>query len=142
MTKTGSCFCGAVQFAASEIGSLGACHCTSCQRWTGGPLLGVSVAEAAMVVTGSDNVVARRTSGWASRANCAKCGSPLWYRYDKGEDGAGSYEVPLGLFDEKDDILLTKEIFIDQKPAGFAFAGDHPRLTRAEVMPSASTSAS
>ncbi|NDV02904.1 GFA family protein [Pseudoroseicyclus tamaricis] len=136
MTKTGSCFCGAVQFVASEIGTLGACHCTSCQRWTGGPLLGVTVPEAAMAVTGSDHVVTRRTSGWASRSNCGSCGSPLWYRYDKGEDGSGHYEVPLGLFDEQDDIPLTKEIFIDFKPAGFDFAGDHPRRTRAEVMPS------
>jgi hypothetical protein len=26
------------------------------------------------------------------------------------------------------------EIFVDNKPAGYAFAGDHPRLTEAEFL--------
>lgn len=134
--RSGGCLCGAVRFEAAALGGLGACHCTDCQKWCGGPLLGVHVRQADLAITGAEHVFARRTSGWASRARCAECGSPLWYRWDKGTDGAGNYEVPLGLFDDASGITLEREIFIDVKPDGFAFAGDHPRLTRAEVMAS------
>ncbi len=133
MARTGACLCGAVRFTAATLGNFGACHCKMCQRWTGGPLLGVSVAEADMSVEGAENVRTRRTSDWASRSNCATCGSPLWYRWDKGVDGAGGYEVPIGLLDDADGLVLHREIFIDAKPDGFALAGDHDRLTEVEV---------
>ena len=41
--------------------------------------------------------------------------------------------MALGLFDEPDGFPLTSEIYIDRKPAGFAFAGEHERKTKAEV---------
>lgn len=128
--RTGQCLCGAVRFEASEFGEVGACHCVQCQRWTGGPLIAVSVPEAAMRVEGE--VTVTRTSDWATRSRCASCGSPLWYRFDNGAD-RGPYEVALGLFDDANGLSLMREIYVDQKPDGFAFAGDHPRLTRAET---------
>lgn len=135
--KAGGCHCGAVRFEAAETGELGACHCIDCQKWSGGPFLGVFVPEAALTVTaGAARIATRRTSGWASRSRCAECGSPLWYRWDRGVDGTGNYEVSLGLFDAPSGIALKREIFIDFKPDGFAFAGDHPRLTRAETLAS------
>jgi hypothetical protein len=39
-----------------------------------------------------------------------------------------------GLFDDFAGLALGKEIFIDDKPAGYAFAGERPRLTGAEVV--------
>ena len=123
--RTGRCLCGAVTFRAAEVGAFGVCHCRMCQRWLGGPMLGVTVPEAAMTVEGP--VVATRTSDWASRSRCADCGSPLWYRWDRGVDGAGNYEVPIGLLDDADGLRLRHEIFTGEKPDCFAFAGDHPR---------------
>ena len=48
--------------------------------------------------------------------------------------GLANFEIPLGLFDDPAGIPLVREIFIDRKPEAYAFAGDHPRLTEAEVM--------
>lgn len=132
--RTGQCLCGAVRFTASETGNFGACHCQMCQRWLGGPMLGVTVPEAAMAVEGAEHVVTRRTSDWASRSRCGTCGSPLWYRYDRGADGTGDYEVPIGLLDNADGLHLRREIFIDRKPDCFAFAGERPRLTESETL--------
>lgn len=133
--RPGKCMCGAVSFEAAELGGFGVCHCKMCQRWTGSALFGVTVPEAAMTITaGQDAIVALRTSAWATRSHCGTCGSPLWYRYDKGEDGRGNYEVPIGLLDDANGLVLAREIFIDAKPDSFGIAGDHDRLTEAELM--------
>ncbi|MBF9035903.1 GFA family protein [Rhodobacterales bacterium HKCCE2091] len=127
--------CGAVRFTARDLGGFGVCHCSQCQRWSGGPFLGVTVTRDDMrIEAGADSIATRRTSEWASRSRCGDCGSPLWYRFDRGEDGAGDYEVPVGLLDDANGLQLRREIFVDAKPDCFDFAGDHPRLTRAETL--------
>lgn len=131
---TGQCLCGAVKFRAAALGEFGVCHCVQCRRWAGSALFGVTVKQADMEIDGAENIRTFRSSDWATRCSCATCGSPLWYRYDKGEDGAGDYEIALGLLDDPAGLTLAKEIFIDQKPDSYALAGDHIRMTRAEVL--------
>ncbi|ETX30473.1 GFA family protein [Roseivivax isoporae] len=133
MTRTGSCLCGAVRFAAAELGSFGVCHCSQCQKWTGSALFAVTVPEHALRIEGGDAVRTRRTSDWASRSNCAGCGAPLWYRYDRGVDGAGDYELPVGLLDDANGLVLEREIFTDRKPDCWTLSGDHQRLSEAET---------
>ncbi len=132
--RTGQCLCGAVRFTAAEFGNFGVCHCKMCQRWAGSALFGVTVPEAAMRIEGAENIGTIRSSDWASRNWCTKCGSPLWYRYDPNNTGGGDYEVAIGLFDDGNGLELVREIFIDQKPDSFAIAGEHQRLTRAETL--------
>jgi len=132
--RRGECLCGAVKFSFTRPGAFGVCHCRQCQKWAGGPLFAVTVPEDDMTVEGREHVVMHRTSTWASRSRCDRCGSPLWYRFDKGEDGHGNYEVPIGLLDDANGFSLRREIFIDQKPDSFALAGDHQRLTREETL--------
>lgn len=133
--RQGGCLCGSVRFEASRLGSFGICHCRTCQLWTGGPLMAVNVPEDAMIIlSGATRIAATRTSDWASRSRCAACGSPLWYRHDRGADGTGDYEVPIGLLDDADGLILKHEIYTDLKPDCFAIAGDHPRLTEAQTI--------
>jgi len=133
--RTGSCLCGTVTFAAVALGNFGVCHCLQCQKWTGGPLFGVTVREPDMLLmTGADKVLGQRTSAWASRYRCQVCGSPLWYRPDRGIDGTGNYEVPIGLLDDANGLTLKRELFVDVKPDSFEIAGTHERLTRAETL--------
>ncbi len=42
----------------------------------------------------------------------------------------------LGTFDDQAQFKLAGEIYIDEKPASYEFAGDHPRLTGEEFMAS------
>ena len=132
--RTGQCLCGAVRFAAAATGGFGVCHCGICRRWTGGPLFAVTVKVADMTIEGAGAVRATRTSAMATRCRCADCGSPLWYRYDKGQDGTGDYEVPVGLLDDASGLTIGREIFIDGAADGIALRGDHPRLTETERM--------
>jgi hypothetical protein len=132
--RSGQCLCGAVRFTASELGGFGVCHCVQCRRWAGSALFGVTVPEAAMTVQGAEHIRTIRSSGWAARSFCRQCGSGLWYRHDRGVDGAGDYEVPVGLLDDGNGLVLTREIFADEKPDSWALAGAHERLTRSQTL--------
>ncbi|TNY34394.1 GFA family protein [Pelagovum pacificum] len=125
--------CGAVKFTAKELGPFGICHCGMCQRWLGSAMFGVTVPEKAMEIEGAEHVGSRRSSDWATRCWCTECGSSLWYRYDKGRDGQGDYEVPLGLFDDRDGLTLRREIYFDRKSDSWSVEGSHERLTEAQT---------
>ena len=44
--------------------------------------------------------------------------------------------MSVGAFDDQSPFRLASEIYIDDKPPGYDFAGDHPRMTGAEFMAS------
>ena len=71
-----------------------------------------------------------KSSDWAERGFCRKCGTGLFYFLLPTQQ----YSMQVGVFDEPKDFTLTEEIFIDHKPAGYAFAGDLPKKTEAEVL--------
>ncbi|OSP54436.1 GFA family protein [Pseudoruegeria sp. SK021] len=126
----GQCLCGAVVVSATPAkAELHACHCEMCRRWTGSALIEVDVDPAQLQVTGP--VKTFRSSDWAERAWCDTCGSTLWYKLTL--PGHERYAVSAGLFDAAGDLPLTKEIYIDCKPGGYAFAGDHQTMTKQEV---------
>ena len=129
-TKTGHCLCGAVHVAAHLVSrGVGACHCTMCQRWTGGPFLALACTPET-VFSGEDNITVFSSSEWAERGFCKHCGSPLFYRLKSD----GSYYVPVGLFDDHDGLRFATEIFVDRKPAFYSFAEETKKMTEAEVM--------
>ena len=125
----GRCLCGAVTFVAAEIETgHHACHCEMCRRWAGSPLLAAS-AEG-VTFEGTDAIGIYDSSEWAERGFCKNCGSGLFYRLKE----TGGYHVPVGLFDDQSAFRVVGEIFIDRKPPGYDFAGDHPRLTEEETL--------
>jgi len=127
--RSGQCLCGAVRFKAEEMGTkFAACHCDMCQRWAGGPFLATSVRT--LIFEGEENLQRFQSSAWAERGFCRVCGSNLFYRVRKSD----SYEVCIGALDERDGLVMVSEIFIDNKPDGFSFAGDHPRLNEKETL--------
>lgn len=129
MDKTGQCLCGAVRITASGLETEHhACHCGMCRRWAGGPLFAAMAKSVA--IDGQEHVQAYSSSDWAERAFCMTCGSGLYYRF-KPQD---MYILNIGLFDDADAFKLVGEIYIDSKPKGYDFAGDHERLTEAEFM--------
>lgn len=79
---------------------------------------------------GEENVTVYDSSKWAERGFCKICGSNLFYRLKS----SGLCFISVGIFDEPADFTLIGEIYIDSKPDGYDFAGDHPRQTEAEVV--------
>jgi hypothetical protein len=129
---TGHCLCGAVTItvAGEHDPRIGACHCRMCQRWSGGLFLCFNAKADAVTVTGE--VARYRSSAFAERAFCPRCGSHLWF--NDVEDGAQPeiYELMPGLFDAARGWPLRSEIYVDRAMAAVRLAGDHRRKTRAE----------
>jgi hypothetical protein len=128
-TGSGRCLCGAVRFSAETVEThFHVCHCGMCRRWSGAP--GFAAAAEGVRFEGEENIVRYLSSDWAERGFCKRCGTGLFYFLIP----TGQYSMQVGVFDEPTDFTLTEEIFIDHKPAGYAFAGDLPKKTEAEVL--------
>lgn len=126
----GKCLCGAVTVRIAPPDKyVEACHCGMCQRWGGSALLSLKgVTDPSF--EGEEHVGRFQSSDWAERGFCTRCGSSLYYLYKP----KGSYAFAAGLFDGLEGYELAEEIFVDDQPDYYAFAGDRPRLTQAEVM--------
>jgi hypothetical protein len=126
---TGHCLCGAVRFTAESVETdYHACHCEMCRHWNGGPALGAKATG--VVFSGQASLGRFASSDWAERGFCRECGASLFYYLTP----ADLYFIMVGTFDDQMPFVLAKETFIDEKPAGFSFAGHHPRLTKAETL--------
>jgi len=131
MNASGKCLCGAVSFEAENVTShFHSCHCTMCRRWCGGPMMATHVER--IRFTEQEHLHRYDSSPWAERGFCERCGSNLFYRV-KDQD---QYFVATGVFDDQSRFQLDGEIYIEEKPQGYNFAGDHIRQTGAEFMAS------
>ena len=131
MSEQGKCLCGAVTFEADGIDThVHACHCSMCRTWTGGPMMAASVEKISFA--GEENVERYQSSEWAERGFCRKCGTSLFYRLIAQD----MYVMATGCFANAEQFALHGEIYVDEKPSGYNFVGDHPRLTGEEFMAS------
>jgi hypothetical protein len=128
-TLSGGCLCGAVRFtAAPRDRDFGACHCGMCRKWTAGPFFALECGDTVKLEDPSKLGV-YRSSEWAERCFCKTCGTALFYRLvDKD-----FYAVSAEAFDDRSAFTLASEIFIDEKPAYYAFANPTKKMTGAEV---------
>ncbi len=128
-TSSGGCLCGAVRFTAAPADrDVGACHCSMCRRWSAGPFL-VRDCGATLKIEDTSNLGIYKSSEWAERAFCRKCGTPLYYRLS----GKDMYFVSAEAFDDLKDLAFTSQIFIEEKPAYYDFANKTHNMTGAEV---------
>jgi hypothetical protein len=129
MTSSGRCLCGAVQFTADEVETdHHACHCGMCRRWSGGTPFFAAPAHN-VVFADPDQLGVYESSEWARRGFCRTCGTTLFYFLKPTQ----SYMMSVGAFDDQAPFKLARELCIDRKPDGYAFAGDHERWTEQET---------
>ena len=128
-TRSGGCMCGAVRFEAEVGDRASLCFCKMCQRWSGGAFAAAS-AKRFEVVHGAQDVTTRRTSDWAERSFCSKCGSVLTYKGDDFEEMG----VSLGALDDTDGLDVRIQFFTDKKPDGLPLAQGAKALTEAEII--------
>jgi hypothetical protein len=97
---TGSCLCGAVRFALSELPArAGYCHCTRCQRRTGT----ASSAQARIdgrtfrLLAGASSLRAwRHPEGGFEKCFCGVCGSHL---FSRSPDDPAQMSIRMAAFD-------------------------------------------
>lgn len=125
----GGCLCGAVRFTVASCNNhVGACHCSMCRKWGGGPLLAVDCGKE-VSFEGEDAIAVYPSSDWAERGFCKHCGSHLFYRLRESRQ----YMMPVGLFDEIDTPVFDHQVFIDAKPGWYDFANATKNMTGEEV---------
>lgn len=99
--KTGSCLCGAVKYEFDEPARpVVVCHCQQCRKQTGSMMHATSVPDDRFRLTEQRGLKWFRASQTARRGFCGECGSPLFWKPDKGDYTsftAGSIDGDTGL---------------------------------------------
>ena len=125
----GSCLCGSVRVQAAAMSTeVGACHCSMCRKWTGGPLLAVD-CQSEIEISGKENVSVYKSSDWAERGFCSRCGTHLFYKLNQNNQ----YIIPVGLFDVDAEFDFDHQIFIEEKPEYYVFSNETKNMTGEEV---------
>ena len=104
----GGCMCGCVRYEGrGKVSNLCFCHCTSCRRAIGAPMVprGTFAAEDFVIVRG--RLAPYRSSAQVTRGFCADCGTSLTYRHDAC---SGDIDVTLSTLD--DPLALVPEVHI------------------------------
>jgi len=119
-TQKGACLCGGVEYEVSEPESMGYCHCTRCQRWTGSNLAGVVVAEENFNLTKGADLIKAYESEFAPRNFCSNCGSSIY------DDLGGKYFVAAGLMRDL-DMEPSFHLQVAYKAPWEVIGGDAPQ---------------
>lgn len=100
--KSGGCQCGRVRYTvAVDPAEAYLCHCRMCQRATGGVAAAfVSVQQADVAWSGEPDWYA--SSPIAERPFCARCGTPLGFRF---KEGSSKMDLTVGSFDDPSDFV-------------------------------------
>ena len=137
MQREGGCACGAIRFRteAAPMGT-GACHCTACQKLSGGgPNYVALLPKGALVVTrGEPKLYNSKGDSGAdvARAFCADCGTPLWSIPEQ----APFMAIKIGAFDAATDLGPRMHIYVASAPAWHPVPEGVPTFPR---MPPANT---
>jgi hypothetical protein len=127
--RSGACLCGSVRvITPAATHKVGACHCSICRKWGGGPFMSVN-SGSDVSFEGEESVRVYNSSAWAERGFCGQCGTHLFYRLKK----SGLHFVPAGLFDETGDFVLNHQVFVDERPAFYCFANETKNMTGSQV---------
>lgn len=130
MTKIrkASCLCGkcTYQFESEKL-EVWVCHCSFCQKWAGWPLMSIHV-ECPVDIAAVPELTWYESSEWGMRAFCNNCGSNLaWATKDK------AMLMPIAwALEDKSDLKMHTEVFIDEKPEYYDFANKTNKMTWAE----------
>ena len=129
-TLSGHCLCGAVTVEAVPTRPhVEACHCDMCRRWGGIAFMGIQCGGD-VTFTGEDNIARYKSSDWAERGFCTKCGSNLFYHILEGSD----YQIAAGLIDDQSRLRMSLQVFTDFKPEFYGFANETKMMTGEEVI--------
>ncbi|KAI1334254.1 glutathione-dependent formaldehyde-activating, GFA [Xylariaceae sp. FL0016] len=113
---TGSCLCGNIKIRVEgeNIRST-ACHCTTCQKWTGamfGFFVGYKTEQVELTFSSPDAMKMYEKQADSGRhlqhSFCGTCGSPVGIGI---KEIPGQWAVPVGMLEDKSGIKPTVEVF-------------------------------
>ena len=119
--------CRAVRYETSgEPFLISHCHCESCRRHNGGPVVTLVGYKADQVVFSGEDRKFYESSPGANRAFCGDCGTPLTWEGDGGDLGM-ICELHISTFDDPTTLEPTGHAFYGERISWFETADDLPR---------------
>ena len=124
---TGGCLCGAVRYeAVGQPLSVIHCHCLSCRRHTGAPVVTLAGYKEDQVRFTAGERRLYESSPGIQRAFCGQCGTPLTW------EGEGASDVPLveihvSTLDNPDAFVPELHLHHDERIAWFETVDALPR---------------
>jgi hypothetical protein len=128
--KSGSCFCGAVKYKATgEPFWVGHCHCRSCRKITGAPVVTFAGYKKDQVeFTGHQRKIHISPPN-VTRAFCDQCGTPLTWEGESNSAERGSIiELYISTFDDPDSFSPTNHVWYPEHISWFEIDDDLPRF--------------
>ena len=134
--QNGGCACGAIRFSiTAPLLGVGVCHCTDCQKASGGGPNYVALVPAPglMVAKGEPKVFRATGDSGAEvgRAFCGDCGTPLW--------SLPAHEpfvpVKLGALDDATDLAPGLHLFTSSAPPWHLMHDGLPQFPRMPPAP-------
>src|ERR1700732_3918112 len=124
---TGGCLCGGVRYeVAGAVSNLCFCHCDSCRRATGAPMVpwGTFPRDSFRVTRGE--LTEYRSSAAVTRGFCARCGTSLTYSHDAG---AAEIDVTLATLDEPAQLAPQMHVWVGDKLPWVTISDGRPQFT-------------
>ena len=129
---TGSCLCGAVEYAVeNEFVFMFMCHCAHCRKISGSSYASnlFSDTNSFLWTKGEDNVVRFDTPGRDfTKAFCKDCGSGVPYA-SKSSD---KFVIPAGSLNAEPNCLKTYKIFMAENTG---WMSDYPQAETCQAFP-------
>ena len=109
----GGCFCGDVRFKAEGPEKFACyCHCTSCQRAAGAPVVAWATYSRRTFAVTRGNMHWHHSSPGVTRGICANCGTSITY---ENENRPGEIDITLNSLDEPGQPVLRAHIWTEDK---------------------------
>src|SRR5262245_5519324 len=121
----GGCLCGAVRYTAKgKPDHMGHCHCAMCRKSTGAAFGTFAGFPSADVRFTKGKPKYFRSSKWAARGFCAKCGSTLVYKLVKDNS---KIWLSVGSMDDVSAVKPEMHIFTAEMAPWLKLADGLPR---------------
>lgn len=129
-TVTGGCMCGAVRYQAKgEVLGVGHCHCRSCRRHSGAPVVTWVAFRADQVRFPERDRKVYNSSPGVGRGFCDQCGTPLTFEISVSRSfgGVPIIEFHISTLDEPDAFVPDRHWHYGERISWFDVADDLPR---------------
>jgi hypothetical protein len=116
-STSGGCACGGVRFALSAPAEhAGYCHCTRCQKRTGGGSSVQARIDGRTLTLLSEETLRywRHPDGGFEKGFCGRCGSQL---FSRNPEDPGQMSVRLAAFDGDPGVRPRWRTYVDYAPA-------------------------
>lgn len=123
---SGGCLCGGVRYQVTgRVDNLCYCHCESCRRAAGAPLVAWGTFARDRFVITKGRLAEYRSSAKVTRGFCANCGTSIAYRQDKRP---AEIDVTLVTLDDPAVFEPEAHIWVRDKLPWLAIADGKPQF--------------